>query len=126
MWRPDHALVRAARTGLLGLAWPVARGLSGSDEIANAAVSWLRIALFGAPLILVTMAGNGWMRGVQDAAKPLRYVLAGNGISAVLCPVLAGRDVEMAAQRRGADRGRGGLQRSQATVACGGDLSIRH
>ncbi len=70
------------------LAWPIARVLSGSDEIASAAVSWLRIALFGAPLILVTMAGNGWMRGVQDAARPLRYVLAGNGISAVLCPVL--------------------------------------
>jgi MATE family, multidrug efflux pump len=34
------------------------------------------------------MAGNGWLRGVQDARRPLRYVLAGNGISAVLCPVL--------------------------------------
>ncbi|WP_243770009.1 MATE family efflux transporter [Amycolatopsis acidicola] len=70
------------------LAHPIARALSGSDEIAGAAVSWLRIALFGAPLILVTMAGNGWMRGVQDAVRPLRYVLLGNGISAVLCPVL--------------------------------------
>ena len=70
------------------LAGPVARALSGSDEIASAAVSWLRIALFGAPLILVTMAGNGWMRGVQDAVRPLRYVLLGNGISAVACPVL--------------------------------------
>jgi putative MATE family efflux protein len=34
------------------------------------------------------MAGNGWMRGVQDTVRPLRYVLAGNGISAVLCPTL--------------------------------------
>jgi len=70
------------------LAAPVARLLSGSDEIAGAAVTWLRIALFGAPLILITMAGNGWMRGVQDAVRPLRFVLLGNGISAVLCPVL--------------------------------------
>ncbi|WP_020665921.1 MATE family efflux transporter [Amycolatopsis nigrescens] len=70
------------------LAGPLARMLSGDDEITGAAVSWLRIALFGAPLILITMAGNGWMRGVQDASRPLRYVLAGNGISAVLCPVL--------------------------------------
>jgi putative MATE family efflux protein len=70
------------------LASPIARVLSGDDEITAAAVSWLRIALFGAPLILITMAGNGWMRGVQDAARPLRYVLAGNAISAVLCPVL--------------------------------------
>ena len=70
------------------LAEPVARALSGSDEIAGQAVSWLRIAVCGAPLILVTMAGNGWMRGVQDALRPLRFVLLGNGISAVLCPLL--------------------------------------
>ncbi|WP_037304361.1 MATE family efflux transporter [Amycolatopsis orientalis] len=70
------------------LAAPIARVLSGDAAITDAAVSWLRIALFGTPFILITMAGNGWMRGVQDSAKPLRYVLAGNGISAVLCPVL--------------------------------------
>ncbi|MQA11153.1 MAG: MATE family efflux transporter [Pseudonocardiaceae bacterium] len=70
------------------LAEPLALALAGSDETADAAVRWLRIALCGAPLILITMAGNGWMRGVQDAMRPLRYVLAGNGLSAVLCPVL--------------------------------------
>jgi putative MATE family efflux protein len=70
------------------LARPVAELLAGQGEVADAAVGWLRIALFGTPFILVTMAGNGWLRGVQDARRPLRYVLAGNGISAVLCPVL--------------------------------------
>ncbi|NIJ12847.1 putative MATE family efflux protein [Saccharomonospora amisosensis] len=70
------------------LAEPVARAMSGDAAITEQAVSWLRIALFGAPLILVTMAGNGWMRGVQDAVRPLRYVLAGNALSAVLSPVL--------------------------------------
>lgn len=70
------------------LAEPIARAMSGHAAITAEAVSWLRIALFGAPLILITMAGNGWMRGVQDTVRPLRYVLAGNGISAVLCPVL--------------------------------------
>lgn len=70
------------------LAVPIARFLAGQGDVADAAVGWLRIALFGTPFILVTMAGNGWMRGVQDARRPLRYVLAGNGISAVLCPLL--------------------------------------
>jgi putative MATE family efflux protein len=70
------------------LAEPVARLLTGPGEVADAAVSWLRIALFGIPFILITMAGNGWMRGVQDTGRPLRYVLAGNGISAILCPIL--------------------------------------
>lgn len=70
------------------LAWPISQALAGDDEVAGAAVSWFRIAVLGAPLILITMAGHGWMRGVQDAVRPLRYVLAGNGVSAVLCPVL--------------------------------------
>lgn len=70
------------------LARPVAEALAGQGKVADAAVTWLRVALLGAPFVLVTMAGNGWLRGVQDARRPLRYVLAGNGISAVLCPVL--------------------------------------
>ncbi|OQO94992.1 MATE family efflux transporter [Saccharomonospora piscinae] len=70
------------------LAGPVARAMSGDAAVAEATVSWLRIALCGTPMILVTMAGNGWMRGVQDAVRPLRYVLAGNALSAALCPVL--------------------------------------
>ncbi|MFD1151530.1 MATE family efflux transporter [Saccharothrix hoggarensis] len=69
-------------------AGPAARLLAGGGAVADNAVAWLRIALFGAPFVLVTMAGNGWMRGVQDTRRPLRYVLVGNGISAVLCPVL--------------------------------------
>lgn len=70
------------------VAAPVARLLAGEGEVVEAAVGWLRIALLGAPMILITLAGNGWMRGVQDTRRPLRYVLAGNGISAVLCPVM--------------------------------------
>jgi len=69
-------------------AGPVARALGDGGSVAAAAESWLRVALFGAPLVLVTLAGNGWMRGVQDTARPLRYVLAGNGLSAVLCAPL--------------------------------------
>jgi putative MATE family efflux protein len=63
------------------------RGGSGVD-IADAAVPWLRIAILGAPAILVSLAGNGWMRGVQDTARPLRYVVTGFVLSALLCPTL--------------------------------------
>ncbi|MEU6131081.1 MATE family efflux transporter [Saccharopolyspora sp. NPDC047091] len=66
---------------------PIAELLAGEGPIADAAASWLRIALLGAPLVLITMAGNGWMRGVQDTRRPLWFVLAGNGTSAVLCPL---------------------------------------
>ncbi|NUT98220.1 MAG: MATE family efflux transporter [Saccharothrix sp.] len=83
------ALVAGVLAVVVGqaLAWPAARVLGG-DEVAGQAVAWLRIALLGAPFVLVTMAGNGWMRGVEDTVRPLRYVLLGNGVSAVLCPVL--------------------------------------
>ncbi|MFN8088441.1 MAG: MATE family efflux transporter [Mycobacterium sp.] len=61
---------------------------SGGAEIAHAALPWLRIAVLGVPAILISLAGNGWMRGVQDAMRPLRYALIGFGASAVLCPTL--------------------------------------
>ncbi|GAB2921714.1 MATE family efflux transporter [Rhodococcus aerolatus] len=69
-------------------AGPVTSLLAGDPEVASRAAGWLRVAVLGAPFVLVTLAGNGWMRGVQDTVRPLRYVLAGNGLSAVACPVL--------------------------------------
>ena len=60
----------------------------GGGPVAAAATSWLRIAVLGAPGILVALAGHGWMRGVQDTRRPIVVVLAGNGFSAVLCPLL--------------------------------------
>lgn len=62
--------------------------LAGDPTVAGEAALWLRIALLGAPAILITLAGNGWMRGVQDTVRPLRYVLAGNVLSAIACPLL--------------------------------------
>jgi putative MATE family efflux protein len=68
---------------------PLTRALAGGEtEVADSAATWLRIASLGAPGILLAMAGNGWMRGVQDTRRPMRYVLAANLLSAVLCPVL--------------------------------------
>lgn len=66
----------------------IAGGKVGGEAIAGAALPWLRIAIFGAPAILVSLAGNGWLRGVQDTVRPLRYVVAGFGLSALLCPLL--------------------------------------
>lgn len=62
--------------------------LAGNPAVADAATRWLRIALIGAPAILITLAGNGWMRGVQDTVRPLYYILAGNVLSAIACPLL--------------------------------------
>ncbi len=73
------------------VARPVASALGNGGAIAEAAVAWLRVALCGAPLVLVTLAGNGWMRGVQDTRRPLAFVLAGNALSAAGCVLLVPR-----------------------------------
>ena len=67
---------------------PLVLAIAGSADIADAALAWLRIAILGAPAILVSLAGNGWLRGVQDTARPLGYVVTGFGLSALLCPLL--------------------------------------
>jgi putative MATE family efflux protein len=67
---------------------PILALIADGGEIAETALPWLRIAILGAPAILISLAGNGWMRGVQDTARPLRYVIAGFALSAVLCPTL--------------------------------------
>ena len=67
---------------------PLVSVISDGGDIAAEALPWLRIAVLGAPAILISLAGNGWMRGVQDTARPLRFVIAGFALSAVLCPVL--------------------------------------
>jgi putative MATE family efflux protein len=70
-------------------AGPVTRALAGGDAVvAGAAEAWLRIAVLGMPGILLAMAGNGWLRGVQDARTPMRYVVAAFLLSGVLCPIL--------------------------------------
>jgi putative MATE family efflux protein len=71
------------------LAGPLTRTLAGGPgAVAEAGEQWLRIAALGAPLLLVALAGNGWLRGVQELRRPVRYVLAGSLVSLVLCPLL--------------------------------------
>lgn len=70
------------------VAGPVVRAIAAAPDVAEQGLRWVRIAIFAAPAILVSLAGNGWMRGVQDTIRPLRYVIAGFAVSAVLCPVL--------------------------------------
>ncbi|CCQ16818.1 MatE family protein [Rhodococcus sp. AW25M09] len=69
-------------------AQPVVSVLTGGGDIAAEAIAWLRVALLGVPFILVSLAGNGWMRGVQNTLSPLRFVVLGFGVSALLCPLL--------------------------------------
>jgi putative MATE family efflux protein len=76
---------------LLGelLAGPLLRLLGGgSGAVVHAALDWFRIAVLGLPGMLIILAGNGWMRGVQETRRPVRIVLLANALSAVASPVL--------------------------------------
>lgn len=82
--------------GVLGaLVWffaqPLAMALAGEATTAAAAASWLRISAFAIPLTLIIMAGNGWMRGVQNTRMPFVFTLCGVVPGAIALPILVGR-----------------------------------
>lgn len=69
-------------------AWPIARLIGGADSPTLAgAVEWMRIAILGAPGILLALAGNGWLRGLQRVREPTVYVMVGFGLCVVLLPL---------------------------------------
>lgn len=71
------------------LAGPAAQLLAGSStELRGPAEQWFRIAVCGMPLVLLVLAGNGWMRGVQLTRAPVVIVLLANGLSAAASPLL--------------------------------------
>jgi putative MATE family efflux protein len=71
------------------LARPAVRLLAGSStELRGPAEHWFRIAVCGMPMVLLVLAGNGWMRGVQLTRTPVVIVLVANGLSAAASPVL--------------------------------------
>lgn len=85
------ALIIGALAVVIGelVADPLARLIVGSDgPVTAAAESWLRIAILGLPGVLLVLAGNGWLRGVQDTRTPVLIVVAANVLSAVMSPIL--------------------------------------
>jgi putative MATE family efflux protein len=89
------ASVLALLLGVIGaglgelFAGPLLRLLAGGHgPISSSAETWFRIAVLGLPGILLILAGNGWMRGVQETRRPVQIVLAANALSAVASPIL--------------------------------------
>ncbi|MDT4924368.1 MAG: hypothetical protein QOG01_2081 [Pseudonocardiales bacterium] len=70
-------------------AGPLTRLLAGgTNPTQHAAESWFRLAVLGMPGVLLVLAGNGWMRGVQRTREPVWIVLAANALSAAASPIL--------------------------------------
>ena len=70
-------------------AGPLVHLLAGSSSsLTQPAEEWFRIAVCGMPMVLLVLAGNGWMRGVQLTRAPVVIVLLANGLSALASPLL--------------------------------------
>lgn len=77
---------------IVGLfAQPLAQALANDYETSVRAAQWMRVSVFAVPLTLAIMAGNGWMRGVQNTKLPFYLTLCGLIPGAILLPILVGR-----------------------------------
>jgi putative MATE family efflux protein len=63
---------------------PIVSVMGGSGQTARFAVTYLRIAAIGLPFVLVTLAGQGYLRGVSNLRLPLVIVVAGNIANLIL------------------------------------------
>jgi putative MATE family efflux protein len=71
------------------LSAPTLVGLMGASAVVRSnALTYFRIALLGAPSILLGLVGVGYLRGLQDTATPLRIALGANVVNLVLEVVL--------------------------------------
>lgn len=74
---------------LLFLVVPVISGLMGAEgDVQRDADLYIRIRLLGMPAVLVTVAGFGALRGIQDMKSPLWIAVGLNAINLVLDPIL--------------------------------------
>ena len=70
-------------------AGPLVHLLAGSSgQLRGPAEEWFRIAVCGMPMVLLVLAGNGWMRGVQLTRAPVVIVVVANALSAAASPLL--------------------------------------
>lgn len=65
----------------------IALWMTGNPETAELTAAWLHVAALAIPITLVEMAGNGWLRGIQDTKKPLYFTLAGLIPGAIAVPI---------------------------------------
>ena len=67
---------------------PLVGALGAEGGVATNALVYLRISLFGLPMLLVTLAGTGYLRGLQNTRTPLIVALGTAVLNLVLELVL--------------------------------------
>ena len=74
--------------GISGAEWLVDALAGGDAEVRANALVYLRISLLGFPALLVTLAGVGYLRGLQDTRRPFMVALGSAVFNLVLELVL--------------------------------------
>ena len=71
---------------LLGalLAEPLVGAMGAEGEVRRHALTYFRISLFGVPALMLTLAGTGYLRGLQDTRTPLVVAIGSNIVNLVL------------------------------------------
>ena len=75
-------------TGAFVFADPLLKILGADGEVLAQGRIYLRISIFGLPGMLITLAGVGYLRGLQDTLRPLKVAVFTAGLNLVLELVL--------------------------------------
>jgi len=59
-------------------------GIGAEGEVRRHALTYLRISLLGVPSLMLTLAGTGYLRGLQDTRTPLVVAIGSNIVNLVL------------------------------------------
>lgn len=79
------ATLGVASATVLGLvAEPLVEALGGTGAVRVHALTYLRISLLGLPALLVSLAGVGYLRGLQDTKTPLFVTVGTNVLNLVI------------------------------------------
>lgn len=83
-------LVLGTGLGLAAAVWaePLVRAFGASDAVSPYAVTYLRVVALGFPAALVTMAGIGVLRGLQDTRTTLLVTLLAVAVNSALAITL--------------------------------------
>jgi MATE family, multidrug efflux pump len=73
---------------IVALAIPLAPAavqlMGGEGEVAEQAMVYLRIAALGAPFFMLSTAGQGYLRGIEDLRTPLVILVVAHSVNVVL------------------------------------------
>ena len=87
LWLAGGLGIALALAGALS-AEPLVDALGAEGEVRRHALTYLRISLIGLPPLMVSLAGVGFLRGLQDTRTPLYVTVGTNVVNLVIEVVL--------------------------------------